>query len=319
METLNLIVFLILLVYGIYLLIKKISDIFKPKNTFYITIKCPRCKTKFEIMRVPSQHLVICHNQSCKQSLMCLDGKIVRLVTPAESSEMIKKENENKAQIERQKWERDAAVRKQLELEKISKQVLEENARKQKLLKEQQVLLSRKTDWLDYQRILNQHNIHTLYHFTDISNIPSIKQNGGLLSWHYCINNGISIPRPGGDELSRNLDTRRGLENYVRVCFTKNHPMLFIVKNKGRIPNPVILEINPEIILQKGTKYSSQNATRAGASIGETLVYFKLIEFDVVKQLNHFDLTEDQKPYYQAEILVPVKIPLEYITNINYF
>ena len=84
----------------------------------------------------------------------------------------------------------------------------------------------KRTNWQSLQQIIKENNISALYHFTDMSNIDSIKQNGGLFSWQYMENNNISISKPGGDGFSRQLDKRKGLQDYVRLSFTKNHPMM---------------------------------------------------------------------------------------------
>ena len=89
----------------------------------------------------------------------------------------------------------------------------------------------------------------------------------------------------------------------------------------GRISNPVILEIDPEVILWRDTLYSNMNATihRIRPNIGETLADFKQIHFQSVKARKHFDLPEEEWPYFQAEILVKNFIPIEYIKNIGNF
>ena len=174
-----------------------------------------------------------------------------------------------------------------------------------------------KTDWEDYRNIISENNIRTLYHFTDRANIQSIQRHGALYSWHYCSINQIEIPFPGGDDLSRSLDSRRGVQNYVRVCFTTSHPMLFIALNQGRIKNPVLLEIDTEVIYWKNAKYANKNANRKDVNIGSTLDDFKKIRFDLVRLRNHFDLNDGDKPFYQAEILLLEKIPIEFIKNIN--
>jgi hypothetical protein len=175
----------------------------------------------------------------------------------------------------------------------------------------------KRLNWKDFNRIIVKNSISTLYHFTAKANLKSIKEYGGLYSWYYCYNNNIHIPHGGGGELSRSLDLRHGVENYVRLCFTRNHPMMYLAINEGRIPNPVILEINPEVIFWKSTKFSNKNATRNDVKIGSGLEDFNRIRFDIVKQLNHFNLSEEDKPFYQAEVLVFEKIPIECIKNIN--
>jgi tetratricopeptide (TPR) repeat protein len=177
----------------------------------------------------------------------------------------------------------------------------------------------KRTNWTDFNKILKENNISTLYHFTAKVNIQSIKEHGALYSWSYCQNNNIDIPQAGGDELSRSLDRRHGFEDYVRLSFTRNHPMMYFAQTRGRIGNSVVLEIDPEVIFWKSTKFANKNAARNDVNIGSTLEDLKKIRFNIVKQHNHLDLAEEDKPYYQAEVLVLQKIPIEFITNINEF
>jgi hypothetical protein len=182
--------------------------------------------------------------------------------------------------------------------------------------------MARKSNWTEFKDVIERHNIHKLYHFTDRDNLELIIKNGGLLSWKECERKGIAIPKPGGGgpgSLSWSLDARSGLEDYVRVSFTRQHPMMYVAMNDGRISNPVILEIDTEVLYEDNVKYANMNATRNGAHIGDDLDSFKAIHFNTVKAKNHFDLDIDEQPYYQAEILVKKQIPLSAITNIGNF
>lgn len=179
-----------------------------------------------------------------------------------------------------------------------------------------------KQDWSLFKFILEQNRITKLYHFTDRANLENIIKNGGLYSWSDCIEKGINIPKPGGggpNSLSWDLDTRRGLQNYVRVSFTSQHPMMYAALNDGRISDYVILEINPEVIWWSGTLYSDMNATRHEANVGDAISDFKKIHFSSVKVPTHFVLFPEEQPYFQAEILVKNFIPLSHITNIQKF
>ena len=179
--------------------------------------------------------------------------------------------------------------------------------------------MEKKSNWQDFKAILDQYGITKLYHFTDRSNLESIIREGGLYSWMDCDKKGIKITKPGGEALSRALDCRHNLQEYVRVSFTTQHPMMYVAMQEGRISNPVILEIDPEVIYWKSSKYSDSNATRNDACVGENLDAFKKIHFNSVKARTHFDLTDEEKPYFQAEILVKSFIPLECIKNIKNF
>ena len=182
--------------------------------------------------------------------------------------------------------------------------------------------MAKKSNWDEIRNILLQNNIQKLYHFTDRDNLEVIINNGGLYSWKDCEDRGIVIPKPGGGgpgSLSWSLDARGGLQYYVRVSFTQQHPMMYIAMNEGRISNPVILEIDPDVLYEETTKYSDRNATRNGALIGDDVDAFKRIHFQTVKARNHFDLDTEEQPFYQAEILVKNFIPLSKILNINNF
>ena len=179
--------------------------------------------------------------------------------------------------------------------------------------------MEKKSNWEEFKAVLEKHNIVKLYHFTDRDNLESIIKNGGLYSWGDCEDKGIVIAKPGGGLLSRELDKRDGLQHYVRVSFTAQHPMMYVAMQDGRLSNPVILEIDPEVIFWKNSRYSDTNATRTGAHQGGTLDDFKEIHFGAVKARKHFDLPEEEQPYFQAEVLVKNFIPLEYIKNIGNF
>jgi hypothetical protein len=176
----------------------------------------------------------------------------------------------------------------------------------------------KKSNWKDFELILAEHNIKSLYHFTDLHNIPSIKQNGGLFSYLYCNRNNIGITKPGGNEASRSLDERKQLHNHVHVSFVKLHPMIYIAQKDGRITHPAILEIDPKLIFLSNTKFTTQNAVKNGVFADGSLDTFKKIQFNLFKR-KYLDLTEDEKSYFQAEVLVLQHIPSESILNLNLF
>ncbi len=170
-------------------------------------------------------------------------------------------------------------------------------------------------NWLEFQNIIDRYNIKKLYHFTDKSNLASIISNGALFSWSYCDLNNILITVPGGNSLSRELDMNKGVENYVRLSFSYNHPMMYVPPSRAR--NCVILEINPEVILFRNSKFADKNATRNDVEIGDSIEYFKKIKFEIATLPNHLNLSAEDKPYYQSEVLVYEKVLAEYILNLG--
>ena len=176
-----------------------------------------------------------------------------------------------------------------------------------------------KNNYDEFKKLIEQHHITTLYHFTDRENLESIIKNGGLYSWADCEQKGISISKPGGSLDSRNLDKRDNLQNFVRVSFVREHPMMYVGMNDGRISNPVVLEIDPEVIYWQDSLYADRNATKNGALVGSSIDDFSQLHFNSFKAKKHFDLDADEQKFYQAEVLVKNHIPLQFIKNIGNF
>ncbi len=176
--------------------------------------------------------------------------------------------------------------------------------------------MSKRRNWQKFKTILEHYNISKLYHFTDRENLECIIREGGLYSWADCVERGIKIMKPGGSDLSRKLDRKHNLQHFVRVSFTDKHPMMYAAMNEGRINDPIVLEIDPSVIYEENTMFSDMNATKNEAHMGQTIKDFECIHFESITAENHFNLEEDEQPYFQAEILVRNFIPLEHISNI---
>jgi hypothetical protein len=180
--------------------------------------------------------------------------------------------------------------------------------------------MEKKSNWQEFEQVLKDNRITKLYHFTDRDNLESIIKHGGLYSWADCEEKGIKIPKPGGGDLSRSLDMRDGLQHYVRLAYVEDHPMKFEAMKDGRISNPVVLEIDLEPALWKDTLYADRNMTKNGANVGDTLDDLKAVHFGLFTRMQrYFDMSDEAKMYYKAEVLVKNFIPLKYITNISNF
>lgn len=169
-----------------------------------------------------------------------------------------------------------------------------------------------KDDYKFLIQLIKEKRITCLYHFTDEINIRSIQRNGGLYSWKSCERRGIYIPRPGSDHLSKSLDDRKNLGDYVRLSFNPKQPMLYVAQREGRINKPVILKIDPVVMLWKTTLFSNINAAANAAHIGPDSTDFMEVRTNFA--LSEDWTTEEEKRYFQAEVLVKSHIPLEYIT-----
>lgn len=171
-----------------------------------------------------------------------------------------------------------------------------------------------KSDYKSYQIIINKHKINCLYHFTDRQNLQSIRSNSGLYSWYTCNQRGIKIPAQGGSELSKNLDQRHGLQDYVRLCFNKNHPMFYVARRDGRLKSPYFLEILTDVIYWQDTLFSNENAASNTVIIGGSINHFNNINF--IKAKTGIWQNEIEKKQIQAEVLVKTHIPIQFIRNI---
>jgi len=179
--------------------------------------------------------------------------------------------------------------------------------------------MNKKSNWQEYEQVLKEGRITKLYHFTDRDNLESIIKHGGLYSWKDCEDKGIKIAKPGGSGTSRSLDQRDGLQYYARLSFVPDHPMMYVAMDDGRISNPVVLEIDLETALWEDTMYADRNMTKNGANVGGTLDDLKAVHFGLFWGRRYFDMSEEAKMYYKAEVLVKHFIPLKYITNIGNF
>ena len=206
------------------------------------------------------------------------------------------------------------AIQKKAEEEKL-------NAKANRL----KALLNKKANWRDFQKVLKANGINAFYHFTDQSNLKSIKENGGLFSWFYCDLNNIVIPMPGGSLGSRQNDSTNGKKDFVRVAFNKEHPMLFIAEKDGRISNAIWLNIDIEVAYFENTEFSDKNAAAFSSYkpiIGKEVSNLENVSFKILKKaqrVKHYNLSDGEKPFNQAEVLVKTWIPLDCITNINTF
>jgi len=175
-------------------------------------------------------------------------------------------------------------------------------------------VVHRRPDWMEFKKVLDAHGITKLYHFTDRANLESIKQKGGLYSWEYCEQHGIEISRPGGNELSRNLDKRYGLQDFVRLSFHNDLPMLHIARQDGRIVNPVMLQVDPEVVFWESTQFCDGNATAKIAKTGDSLGHLNGVRFDIINGRRWADDLEMH--YIQAEVLVRTHVPALLIRNL---
>ena len=130
----------------------------------------------------------------------------------------------------------------------------------------------------------------------------------------YCEEHDINIPKPGGDDTSRSLDCRYGLQNYVRLSFCSDLPMMYRLQQQGY--NLVLLKVKIDVATFEDTLFSDMNATDNNHSCGGEVEDLLNVNFKATKKRYVSKADKDFK-YHQAEVLIKKKIDLKYIINID--
>lgn len=161
--------------------------------------------------------------------------------------------------------------------------------------------------------------IARLYHFTDRSNLPLIRELGGLYPIAELERMGIKVPAPGGNDWSREADARRGMGRYVHLCFLANHPMEYLARQDGRIKDSIFLQIHASVLQFEGVMFSPGVSNRTGVEPVPISQADALIDFQVLYTRTEWSdpaVYQRRQDAEKCEILVPQRIPLELIWNI---
>ena len=160
--------------------------------------------------------------------------------------------------------------------------------------------------------------INSLFHFTDRRNLASIREHGGLLPLAELRRRGIPIAAPGGNDWSHDEDVRRGLDEYVHLCFRWTHPMEHFARSEGRISDTIYLNVHPEVLQWEGVLFTPDVSNKSGVQTYSIEEASDMIDYEVL-----YTRTDWRDPAIQArlshaeksEILVPGFIPLELVRN----
>lgn len=118
------------------------------------------------------------------------------------------------------------------------------------------------------KQILLDAGIDRLYHVTDGSTWKSIKDNNGLRSAGSLANREIPLGVGLGDTVSRVVDKKRNLSDYIHLSFTATPPELQAAIDAGKLINPIALEISLEVLLDFDTLFSSDSPCSSRAELG---------------------------------------------------
>ncbi|MEL7152159.1 MAG: DarT ssDNA thymidine ADP-ribosyltransferase family protein [Pseudomonadota bacterium] len=95
--------------------------------------------------------------------------------------------------------------------------------------------------------IKNGYRTRSLFHFTDEANLKSIRQHG-LLSKAELDARGIVPVNPGGDDASRQSDTKEGIYDDVRLSLVRKHSMAYICKRDERQTDQIVFSVDPVVM-----------------------------------------------------------------------
>lgn len=161
--------------------------------------------------------------------------------------------------------------------------------------------------------ILKKYIIGGIWHFTDAENLPSIQQNGGILSLAELERRGIAVPKPGGNQWSHDADKYKGVHQYVHMSFLDQHPMQYAAKQDGRITSPLWIKIDPSILLDDGVRFSCDVSNKAGVELLTADQAVEQIDFEVLFTRTDWKdsaIMERLKTARKSEILIPTIVPI---------
>jgi len=164
------------------------------------------------------------------------------------------------------------------------------------------------------KNILDKYGITSVYHFTDKANLETIEKYG-LLSLRNILRLNIDVKHFGAEELSHNLDQRKGLDQYVHLAFIQDHPMYHVAKKRGNLKNPVWLEIDSSILFEEDTLFCDKVANQTNANIFDIDKIIEYINFDTILYETDFNRKIEAR---KAEIMALNSINPNKIKGITY-
>ena len=171
-----------------------------------------------------------------------------------------------------------------------------------------------KSDKDEIRKYLQANGIQYLYHFTEKQKIQSIIKYGGLFSYKRAFDESIAMPVREDMALTRDIDAKLGLEDYVRTSFCSRLPK--IKERQAEGAELVLLKIDLDVALFEATLYTDMEATQPGMKYGADFDDLKKVNISAIKK----DISKPEDNDYwqrQAEVLIKGFIPVKYIVNVN--
>ncbi len=157
-----------------------------------------------------------------------------------------------------------------------------------------------------------------LYHFTDAANFPSISQKG-LVSKARMRAEKWWPDTTGGNQLSHELDTERGIDPYVSLCFTQKHGMEYLAQEDGRLSNSRYLRIHPEVLKIEGALISFGVANANDAKILPVSEAIDQLDIEVIYSQTDWSDPAVQQRLQTAkkfEVLIPDNVPIDLLAEV---
>ena len=166
----------------------------------------------------------------------------------------------------------------------------------------------------EIRQYLQANGIQYLYHFTEKEKIQSIIKYGGLFSYKRAFDESIAMPVREDMALTRDIDARMGLEDYVRTSFCPRLPK--IKERQAEGAELVLLKIDLDVALFDETLYTDMEATQSNMKHGGDFEDLKKVNLKATQK----DISRPEDDDYwqrQAEVLIKGFIPLKYILNVK--
>jgi len=158
---------------------------------------------------------------------------------------------------------------------------------------------------------LKHFNITSIWHFTDESNLASIKKHG-LLSLALLEKNTIDVSCYGANEDSHIRDRAKGLDKYVHLSIIKDHPMQYIKKRDREIPNPIWLEIDVSVLFENKSGCCKEIANAGGAKCYHIDKLAEVIDLKILLNKPHWS-----NPIRKAQLIVANQIDYSKIKGVT--
>src|SRR5712691_10877424 len=162
---------------------------------------------------------------------------------------------------------------------------------------------------------LKREGMVALYHFTSVENLPGICQMQALCSKGTLKSESGTLPVvTGGNPLSHSLDRYRGNWDKVSLNLTPYTPMVYHKKKEQHL---CFIVISLEVAAWTGVVFTDTNATSNDHLRDEGSTGLDLIKFEIIRSTAHPD-KQAWKRHVQAELLVPDRIPLDYMSRVYF-